>query len=237
MFSLYHSQLFHPNILSIFINPFYFSRRGLHIVFRKICPKVEGDVLDFGCGSKPYQKLFLSAKTYIGVDFVNEGHSHETEDIDFFYDGEKLPFEDQKFDTIFASEVFEHIENLDHIIVELKRVLKPNGQILVSVPFVYMEHEMPYDFRRFSQNGLESFLKQNGFEILDSHKTTKDFETVFQIIAINLYALYISLNKYLKLVLNIIFIFPLTVLGILISSILPNRGRFYCNTVVLAKKI
>jgi SAM-dependent methyltransferase len=170
MFKLYHKQLFAPNFLSIFINSFYFSRKGLHRKLKNICPKVQGSVLDFGCGRKPYRELFSNVSEYIGVDYENEGHPHENEDIDVFYDGKSLPFESERFDVVFTSEVFEHVENLDEMIKELHRVLKPGGKLLVTVPFVYMEHEMPYDFRRFSINGLSSFLKNNGFTILEQHK-------------------------------------------------------------------
>lgn len=236
MFKFYHSQLFAPNFLSIFINPFYFSRKGLFRILKKECPNLKGSVLDFGCGRKPYKDLFINVDEYIGIDYENEGHPHENEDIDVFYDGKSLPFESNSFDVIFSSEVFEHVENLDEIIGELYRVLKPGGKLLVTVPFVYMEHEMPYDFRRFSINGISSFLNKNGFNVLKTYKSTKDFETLFQVVAFNIYSFYLKLNKYLKLFLNCIFIAPFNILGILLSFILPNKGRFYSNCIVLSEK-
>jgi SAM-dependent methyltransferase len=237
MLKQYNSQLFNPNLLSVLINPFYFSRKGLYVIFKKICIDLNGVVLDFGCGKKPYKHLFQKASNYIGVDFENEGHPHDNEEIDFFYDGKKLPFDNNKFDIVLASEVFEHIENLDEIILELVRVLKLNGHILVSIPFVYMEHEMPFDFRRFTLIGLEKFLVKNGFKVIRSYKTTSDIQTVFQMIAINIYSFYSKSNKFLKLVLNIMLIFPFTLLGILLTLVFPNNKRFYCNAVVLAQKI
>jgi SAM-dependent methyltransferase len=236
MFKFYHKQLFAPNFLSIFINSFYFSRKGLHRKLKKICPNLNGSVLDFGCGRKPYRDLFNNVSEYIGVDYENEGHPHENEDIDVFYDGKSLPFESERFDVVFSSEVFEHVENLDEMIKELHRVLKPGGKLLVTVPFVYMEHEMPYDFRRFSINGLSSFLKNNGFKVLAQHKSTKDIETLFQVIAFNIYSFYLNQNKYIKLLLNFIFIAPFNILGIILSFILPNRGRFYSNCIIVSEK-
>jgi len=236
MLKFYHNQLFAPNFLSIFINAFYFSRKGLHRKLKKICPNIKGAVLDFGCGRKPYRSIFTNVSEYIGVDFENEGHPHENEDIDVFYDGKSLPFESEQFDVVFSSEVFEHVENLDEMIKELHRVLKPGGKLLVTVPFVYMEHEMPYDFRRFSINGLASFLKNNGFTVLEQHKSTKDIETLFQVIAFNIYSFYLNQNKYIKLLLNFLIIAPFNILGIILSFILPNRGRFYSNCIIVSEK-
>ena len=53
--------------------------------------------MDFGCGSKPYKSLF-NVEEYLGVDYYNEGHPHENEQIDVFYDGKNLPFPDNYFD-------------------------------------------------------------------------------------------------------------------------------------------
>lgn len=50
------------------------------------------------------------------------------------YDGENLPFDDELFDGIVSTEVFEHVENRQLFIKELSRVLKPNGILIISSP-------------------------------------------------------------------------------------------------------
>ena len=45
---------------------------------------LNGVLLDFGCGSKPYSSLF-KVDEYNGVDFENEGHPHDNEQIDIFF--------------------------------------------------------------------------------------------------------------------------------------------------------
>ena len=79
--------------------------------------------MDFGCGSKPYHSI-LQVEEYIGVDFHNEGHPHDNEQIDVFYDGEKLPFENSYFDSVLCSEVFEHVFNLDEVLAAFCCILK-----------------------------------------------------------------------------------------------------------------
>jgi ubiquinone/menaquinone biosynthesis C-methylase UbiE len=105
-------------------HPYYFIRRGILSGIRKFAPELNGKLLDFGCGSKPYRSLF-NVTEYIGLDFPNPGHDHSKEDIDVLYDGKKIPFPDNYFDAVLCSEVFEHIFNLDGTVGEINRVLRP----------------------------------------------------------------------------------------------------------------
>lgn len=93
---------------------------------------LSGKVLDFGCGSKPYKNFFDKCEQYIGCDIEVSGHSHDNENIDFYYNGKTLPFNDQEFDWIFSSEVFEHIFNLEEILSELNRVLVHEGGDVIN---------------------------------------------------------------------------------------------------------
>ena len=79
---------FNPSIF----HPFFFIRKGLLKGIAQHAEKIQGKLLDFGCGSKPYQSLF-QVDEYIGVDYENSGHTHINEQIDVFYDGKHLPFE------------------------------------------------------------------------------------------------------------------------------------------------
>src|SRR5262245_45614230 len=110
-------------------NPFYFIRRSLYDKIKQLAPHLHGRLLDFGCGSKPYESRFTNSNEYIGLDFESEGHSHANENIDVIYDGKRIPFDDEHFDSVFSSEVFEHIFNLEEVIPEIKRVLKKQGKI------------------------------------------------------------------------------------------------------------
>ena len=67
----------------------------------KLIQKLNGVMLDFGCGTKAYEHLFKVEK-YIGVDLEkNDGHNLPPDKIDFFYNGKKLPFKNDNFDSIF----------------------------------------------------------------------------------------------------------------------------------------
>ncbi len=233
---IYKNQLFHPKLISLFINPFLIVRWFLLRKIEKQAPKLSGKILDFGCGQKPYKPLFINAKEYIGVDIENEGHNHEKEDIDFYYDGKKLPFESNSFDHVFSSEVLEHVFNYNEILPEIYRVLRKDGCLLITVPFSWEEHEVPFDNCRFTQFGIKYLLEQQGFKIISSEKSGHFFAVICQYFINYIREIVYSKNRYLNLLINFIFIFPFTLIFILLISIFPRKRSLYFNTVILAQK-
>ena len=200
---------------------------------------LKGDVLDFGCGEKPYRNLFTNAASYIGVDIEVSGHSHQGEHIDVFYDGKTLPFPNDHFDHVFSTEVFEHIFNIDEILPEVIRVLKPGGSLLITCPFVWPEHEKPYDFARYTSFGITHVLEKHGLKV-DKHIRTGNFiETIAQL---NMFLLYCYLPKrplFLYLILHQFFLLPIILVISLLNIILPariKRNDLFHNNVVLATK-
>jgi SAM-dependent methyltransferase len=228
-------ESFQPSLLSVFINPFYFIRRGLFIHIRTQAKMLKGILLDFGCGRKPYKNLFQVEK-YIGVDIEVSGHSHALSEIDVYYDGSTIPFPDGHFNSIFCSEVLEHVFEIDSTLIELNRVLKKNGKLLFTVPFVWNDHEIPYDYGRYSTYGLTYLLEKHGFKIIEINKSTNFIETLFQLGILYVHQLIKTPFKILNMVFNILLISPFTVLGIILSKVLPKKYDLYHNSIILAYK-
>ena len=225
---------FDPNIF----HPFYIIRRELKRKMEKFAPALNGRLLDFGCGSKPYESLFR-VDEYIGMDYYNEGHPHENEMIDVFYDGKTFPFADNHFDSVLCSEVIEHIFNLPEILLEINRVLKKDGQVLFTCPFVWNEHEVPFDFARYSRFALKSLLEKAGFEIVRFEKAGN-----YRLAITQLKVLY-NYNHAKKIMGNFFlarwfyksfFVFLPNAWGLFLNSILPNDETLYLNNIVLARK-
>lgn len=232
----YLNQLFRPTLASVFLNPFFFYRRGLYKSVSNYAPLLEGEVLDYGCGLKPYKGLFINSSRYVGVDIENPGHDHSKEEVDVYYDGRQLPFADNSFDSIFSSEVLEHVVDLVNSFSEIKRVVKPGGKILLTVPFSWMEHELPYDFRRFTKDGIVRLCEENGFRVIHVEIISHYTETLFQNWANYFYSFFQNRNKYLRLLLVMIFISPINVFGVLVNVFLPKRKSLYLGTCIFAEK-
>ena len=232
----YCKQTFQPTFVSILINPFYLIRMELYKSIKILAPELLGTMMDFGCGRKPYKDLCINVRNYIGVDIHNEGHSHDKEDIDIYYDGRHLPFKDEYFDSVFCSEVLEHVFNVPEALCEIFRVMKPGGKLLLTIPFAWIEHEIPNDFGRYTSYGIKNIIEKHGFEIEKFNKTGDFFKAVSQLRILYVHELLYTKNKYFNLLLNIVFIAPLTLWALIISALLPKRYTLYFNNVILAHK-
>jgi len=228
------NQSFHPNLLSLFLNPFLFIRTALRRALVRQAPKLTGTMLDFGCGRKPYKQLFTNVSQYIGVDIEVSGHSHANSEIDVFYDGKTIPFPDNYFDSAFSSEVIEHIFNPDEILPEIRRVLKPNALALFTFPFAWSEHEQPYDYARYTSFGAKYLFEKNGFEVVFMQKTGNFLIAIWQLFILYIYLCFPK-NKILSTLLTIFIISPLNFIG-LIFSILPLSQNYYFNNILLVRK-
>lgn len=228
-------QNFQPSLLSIFFNPFYLIRKPLFLHIKHIAPTLKGKLMDFGCGRKPYENLF-SVEQYIGVDMEQTGHEHTNSKIDVYYDGKQLPFSAESFDSIFCSEVLEHIFNPEEILPQLHKVLRPGGLMLMTVPFCWNEHEVPYDYGRYSSFGIKHLLEKNGFEILELKKSGNFGKVILQLSSLYIFELFRPLKK-AGYLLSLVFIVPLNVIGSILLLLFPRNYSLYFNNVVLAKKI
>ncbi len=232
----YKKQQFIPKWYSVWLNPFYIIRKALYNDIATLAPQLgHGRLLDFGCGAKPYRTLF-DVEEYVGLDMENPGHPHLTEDVDVFYDGKNIPFPNNHFSAVLSSEVLEHVFEPDHILSEINRVLKPDAKGLFTVPFVWNEHEIPFDYARYSAYGLEHLFKKHGFEILEIRRSTHFFQTLIQLHILYWYQLLETRNKFLNLLITAVCISPFTIIGILLSKVFPKRNGFYHNLIILVKK-
>ncbi|HSV10126.1 MAG TPA: class I SAM-dependent methyltransferase [Hanamia sp.] len=221
------------------INPFYIIRKSLLKNIRKFSGNLSGKIMDFGCGSKPYKNLF-NAIEYIGVDFENEGHPHDNEQIDVYYNGKNLPFEDQYFDSVLCSEVVEHVFELTITLNEINRVMKTGGNILITCPFVWNEHEVPFDYARYTRFALKDILEKNGFEITHFAKSGNFITTITQLKVIYFYTAF-GKQWYKHFIPRILFKFLFVLIpnsiGLFLNKLYPYNDTLYLNNVLIAKKI
>ncbi|MBL4699825.1 MAG: class I SAM-dependent methyltransferase, partial [Phycisphaeraceae bacterium] len=154
-------SFFKPGLIGLLVNPFHIARSGLYRGIQKFAPNCKGKIADIGCGSKPYEHLF-DCSEYVGLDLPRQ-HTASNILADLFFDGKTLPLADASFDSAVAFQVFEHVFTPPQFLAEIHRVLKPEGLLLLTVPFVWDEHEQPFDFARYSSFGLKAVLENAGF--------------------------------------------------------------------------
>ncbi len=235
--NLYRHEDFYPSwLIGIWINPTFIIRRGLLVGVKDISSQfLGGKLLDIGCGSKPYENLF-TVDEYIGIDVEVSGHNHTSSKVDNFYDGTHIPYDDNEFDWVFSSEVFEHVFNLDELLEEINRILTLRGKLAFTCPFVLNEHEQPYDYARYTSFALHDLMTRHGFVVESIKQSTSYFETVMQVLAIYVYQHFLPRNTYVKLLLTPLFVSPFNIIGCLLGKVLPNGKNFYHNNIVIAVK-
>lgn len=230
----FNTQQFKPGIVGLFINPFYFSRKGLYDNISAFAGTITGKTLDVGCGQKPYESLFRSSQ-YVGLE-IDSPQNRLNKKADFFYDGATFPFQDHEFDSIVVNEVFEHVFNPFDFLGEINRVLKPEGRLLMTVPFCWDEHEQPYDYARYSSFGLIAIVEKYGFRVLEHRKSISDIRVLFQLLNGYIYKKTVSSNKYLNLLTTLFLMAPFNLAGELIARVLPRNDDLYLDNIILAQK-
>ncbi|HTX62360.1 MAG TPA: class I SAM-dependent methyltransferase, partial [Acidimicrobiales bacterium] len=116
-------------------------------------------VIDVGVGVAPFRELFAHTR-YVTCDW--EGSSYDQE-VDIRAPATDIPVEEGSFDAVVCTEVLEHVPEPAAVLAELRRVLRPGGVLLVTVPFVWFLHEEPYDYYRYTTHGLKFLLDGAGF--------------------------------------------------------------------------
>lgn len=229
------NQSFQPDIVSLLINPFYFIRSALFNGIKEYSARLSGKLLDYGCGRKPYRNLF-NVSEYIGVDIEQSGHDHSLSEVDIYFDGKQLPFSDHHFDSLFCSEVLEHIFEPDEALNEMHRVLKPGATALFTVPFCWNEHEVPYDYARYSSFGVKHLIEKNGFKIIEMKKAGSFARVNFQLWSLYFFELFRPWGRFGH-VISLLFIFPINLIGSILLIFLPRRDSLYFNNIILAQRL
>jgi SAM-dependent methyltransferase len=228
-------EAFAPGLLGLALNPFYFARKGLYKNMKELSPLISGKILDVGCGRKPYKNLFQYSK-YVGIDIENPGHPHTDEDIDIYYDGKSFPINDDEFDNVICNQVLEHVFTPDELLKEINRVLKKDGYLLLTVPFLWDEHEQPNDYARYSSFGLKFLLEKNGFAVQQHLKSVSTMAVIFQMFNAYVHKKLMTKGRFLYYCTLFLIVFPTNVAGSIISAVLPKNDDLFLDNVVLAKK-
>ncbi len=122
---------------------------------------IKGRVLDIGSGEGPTYKKYLPKDiSYITTDYVQKTGISQI--VNF---NEKFPFDDSSIDSVFLFHNLYIAENPNHVLGEVRRVLKEGGYLLISNPFGVNVMPEPHDYGRLTGEGLEKILKDSNLKI------------------------------------------------------------------------
>ncbi|PSB27228.1 class I SAM-dependent methyltransferase [Stenomitos frigidus] len=140
-------------------DPHYIARSTIIAALAKLAPSIKGRMVDIGSGhSRGYEALFKThVNEYLCVD------RQYAENVDICADCYDVPLADHSVDTILSTQVLEHLETPSRMLKETYRLLKPNGNLILTVPMVWGLHEEPVDFYRYTEYGLQYLLEQAGY--------------------------------------------------------------------------
>lgn len=140
--------------------------------FAQVLPYIQGNLLDIGCG---YNNLVRQYGQGIGVDV------HPWPGVDVLIDDSaRLPFPNDAFDTISIIAALNHIPNRDAMLGEVRRMLRDNGHLVLTMigPLTgYLAHiifrqdeqlrgRMEGELKGMSSNQITDLLSRAGFEII-----------------------------------------------------------------------
>ena len=151
-------------------------------VGRVVRAVARGRLLDVGCGSRPFADLLEAhSDRSLGIEIDAERYglpSNSAEGMiacssaeqpghlpDAWASGLRLPFRDGTFDTAVSFQVLEHVPQPARMLVEIRRVLKPGGVLVLTAPHIWGIHEEPHDYYRFTPYGLRYLAEAAGLKV------------------------------------------------------------------------
>jgi SAM-dependent methyltransferase len=141
-------------------------------------------VLDLGCGAGRFVAALRDAGAEpVGVELAAAALERARRtapgaDLRLVEPDGSLPLEHASVDLVWCSEVLEHVADTAHVLLEVRRVLRPGGRLLVTVPFhgrvkaaliALARFDSHFDplgqhLRFYTRSSLAATLSASGFE-------------------------------------------------------------------------
>ncbi len=147
-------------------------RRVLDVVLRSLDVPVGARVLDAGCGSGRNMVELRRFGEVTGIELSRPSvEAARARDVGEVVEGSvlEMPFADDSFELAVSLDVIEHLEDDIGALRELRRVVAPGGQLLVTVPayqWLWSRHDViNHHHRRYSRGTLVAAAQSAGWEV------------------------------------------------------------------------
>lgn len=145
----------------------WLANHRLMAALERVRAHARGELLDVGCGSKPFARLFSGrVRRYWGTDLAASRYLG-AERPDAFATAEAQPFRRETFDTVLGLSMLTYLPEPGRMIEEAARVLRPGGVLILEFTQMVPVHDEPHDYFRFTRFGAEHLLRRAGLEPLE----------------------------------------------------------------------
>lgn len=145
----------------------WLANAALVRAIERTVPHARGELLDMGCGRKPFARLFAGrVSRYWGTDLSVSPYLDGAR-LDAFARAEAQPFRDGTFDTVVGFSMLTYLPEPLRMLEEAHRVLRPGGVLVLEFTQMVPLHDEPHDYFRFTRYGADWLLRQAGFEPMD----------------------------------------------------------------------
>lgn len=157
-------------------DPYYILQERF---FKMLAERKSGSILELGSRDRRYdvdpfpllqssyvrEHLIPKTMRHVGTDIVAAPNVHVVGDAHHL----SSMFRQDEFDAVYAAYVFEHLIMPWKVTIELNRIMKTGGLVLVLTHHTWPLHEQPWDFWRFSNQAWQAlFNHYTGFRIVDT---------------------------------------------------------------------
>ncbi|MBM9538564.1 glycosyltransferase [Desulfobulbus alkaliphilus] len=149
----------------------YLLHQLIYEAFKSQHHRLQGRLLDVGCWLASCKQVLNPSDTgvshYMGLEFA-DNPNHEVQP-DLYWVDDCIPLSDASVDSALCVEVLEHCSAPELVLTEIYRVLRPNGVVLFTVPFLWPLHEVPYNQHRYTHFAIHRYLQKAGFDNIELH--------------------------------------------------------------------
>lgn len=131
-------------------------RRAENAALEKMC--LDGVIVDIGGDTKSsYRSNICGDHTFVTINLDQRAAPTIVHDLE-----NPLPMENDVYDHALLVNVLEHVYKAEQLLRETVRVVKPAGQVVIVVPFIFPLHPSPKDYWRFTEDALRRLCGDSG---------------------------------------------------------------------------